>query len=81
MVTIIFIPGTTNLADGLTKATSGREIQLLLTENKRAMAPKEGQKERMFRAAAEKQYLLADQDYENRKLKISEQAKEKFGAK
>jgi len=76
-----FIPGTTNLADGLTKATSGHEIQLLLTENKRAMASKEEKKDRMFRAAAEKQYLLVDQDYKNNKLKISEQVKEKFGAK
>ena len=45
------------------------------------MVSKEEKKDRMFRAAAEKQYLLVDQDYKNNKLKISEQVKEKFGAK
>ena len=73
-----FIPGTTNLADCLAKATSGHDIQLLLTENKRSMVPKEEKKEKMHKVAADKQYLLVDHEYKKQKWNLSQKAKEKF---
>jgi len=73
-----FIPGTTNLADCLTKATSGSDIQLLLTENKCSMFSKEEKKEKMYKVAADKQYLLVDHEYKKQKWNLSQKVKEKF---
>ena len=69
---------TTNLADGLTKATSGSDIQYLLTENKCAMLSRNEKKTKLWNTAVDKQYLFLNQDFVEEKMEMTKVIKEQF---
>ena len=73
-----FIPGTTNLADGLTKSTTGCDLQSLLMENRCVMVTQEEKKVKMRKTAADKQYLFMDTEEKERRRQVTEKAKQKF---
>ena len=56
--TLKFIPGTVNLADVLTKGTTGNDIVWLLTKNECIQVSHEEQKKKHDRTATGKQYLM-----------------------
>ena len=64
-----FIPGTTNLADGLTKRTTGNDIHVLLTENKCLMISGEEKQKKLRRKAADKQYLFMEESEKQKNKK------------
>ena len=73
-----FIPGATNLADGLTKSTTGCDLQSLLMENRCVMVTQEEKKVKMWKTAADKQYLFMDTEEKERRRQVTEKAKQKF---
>ena len=73
-----FIAGTTNLADGLTKATSGNDIQYLLAENTRATPSRDEKKNKLWAAAADKQYLFPNNDFIEEKKEMAKLAKQQL---
>ena len=56
--TLKFIPGSVNLADVLTKGTTGNDVIWVLTNNQCVQVSHEEQQKRHDRAATGKQYLM-----------------------